>query len=175
MFTARFPRMNTGATRTPSAGHYRGSWATSPRRLVPQNPWTEMLRISYSAASGADVEGTSQELHAIHHALLELVLRASGAWSQPADNTGDPHPFDRLLTGLAVSISPGPTRAHVDEDYWLNIRGNPDCLKAFASFFDVPTNARQGWHVHHEYYDGNRWVAPDSEPLTISVRRPTGP
>jgi hypothetical protein len=131
-----------------------------------------MLRISYSKTSGTDVEGTREELQAVRYALLELARSNSGAWSEKADTGGNPHPFDAFLVELQVAIAYGPTRAHVNSSV-LSITGNSECLKALASFCDVPEDATLGWHVHHEYYDGNRWVATDSEPLTVSLRRPT--
>ncbi len=132
-----------------------------------------MLRISYSKKWEADVEGTLEELQAVRQALLSLASSDSGKWSVQGDTSGDPKPFDAFLRRLEIVIAEGPTRARVTDDEVLSIIGNAECLEALASFFDVPAGAKPGWHVHYEHYDGNKWVAPDSVPLIVSLRRPT--
>ena len=42
-------------------------------------------------------------------------------------------------------------------------------MKKFASFFLFYPNTRRGMHNHHEWFNGNEYVAPDSMPLVISV------
>jgi hypothetical protein len=69
-----------------------------------------------------------------------------------------------------VSVGAGPTRAAVLDADELRIDGDPSCLKSLASHFHPADDARDGWHAHYEYFEGNRWVSKESEPLVIALR-----
>lgn len=129
-----------------------------------------MIRIRQSEASALDIEGTLSELQELRRAILGLAEAGDGSLTIPGNTVGSPEPYDAWLRKVVVAVGVGPTRVAVHDDVNLHIVGNPDCLRSLASFFDVPADAEEGWHTHHEYYDGNQWVANDSEPLTVSLR-----
>ena len=131
-----------------------------------------MIRIRYSKKSGVDVEGTREELQGIRARILALTHSGTGSCVLDGIRTESPAPYESWLDRLVLGLGPGPARVVVSGDSELWITGDRESLGALASFFDAPDDAESGWHSHYEHYAGNRWVAEDSEPLCISLRRP---
>ncbi len=120
---------------------------------------------------GLDIEGSYEELQAIHAGILAVSSGESAACTFRGDVIGGPQPYARWISQFTVSAGTGPTRVAVSGTE-VRVDGDQECLRAFASFFDVPRDAQPGWHAHYEHYPGNRWVAADSEPTVVSLRRP---
>ncbi len=128
-----------------------------------------MIVIRHSDRSGLAINGSYEELHAIRVGILAVSSGESAVRTFSADASADPHPYQRSMSQLTVSRGPGPTRVAIDESE-VRVDGDAECLRAFASYFNVPRDATPGWHTHHEHYRGNRWVAADSEPLVVGLR-----
>jgi hypothetical protein len=116
-----------------------------------------------------DLSGPPAEL-----SRLAAALRALGPGEHRrfgADSAADPRPYDRLLAALEVVASSGPVRVGVAGDT-LSVSGSPDMLGRLATFLEFPEGAAAGTHRHHEWWDGNEYVAADSRPLVISAAEP---
>lgn len=92
---------------------------------------------------------------------------SSGFETQPSI---EPLPYDSALTKMVVAKGQSPTKVFLKDEEELHVEGSPDCLEAFASFFDFKPNVEKGVHSRYEYYEGNGWIAPDSIPLVTCVK-----
>jgi hypothetical protein len=90
----------------------------------------------------------------------ELTIRATCSAS--------PSPYDRCLAGLTVRATGGAARVSVVGDHVV-ATASPKFAEAFASFFRFVEDSPPGTHGHHEWFEGNESIAPDSRPLVISV------
>jgi hypothetical protein len=116
-----------------------------------------------------DLSGPPGELNQLAAALRTIAPGERRRFA--ADTRAHPRPYDRLLVGLEVVAAGGPARVGVAGDT-LVVSGSPDMLGRFASFLEFPDGAAAGTHRHHEWWDGNEYVAPDSRPLVISAAEP---
>lgn len=112
-----------------------------------------------------DVSGTPEELRAVAHALAGMKLGQSCEFA--TDTTADPAPYTRVLAAFRAVASGGPVRVSVTGDTLL-VTGSPEMLTRFASFFAFSDADRPGAHRHHEWWEGNEYIARDSRPLVIS-------
>ncbi|MBA4020659.1 MAG: hypothetical protein C0483_26160 [Pirellula sp.] len=120
-------------------------------------------------ATELDLCGTPVELRAVGRALAAL---GSGERCRfEADTHADPAPYTRVLVAFEAEASGGPVRLSVAGQV-LSASGSPDMLATFASFFEFSDDDRPGTHTHHEWWDGNDYIAADSRPLVISRAEP---
>ena len=129
-----------------------------------------MLEIRYSAPYELDISGTADELRAVRRDILGLVKSGGARISFEADSAIDPTPYESALSKLVIEKGQGPTLVSLKSDGEVHVAGSSYCLEAFASFFDFEPDTARGAHSHHEYYEGDEWIAPDSIPLVISVK-----
>ena len=131
-----------------------------------------MLEIRHSEREGIEVSGTVAELATVSQAVSALARAGGAQVSFEARRAYDPSPYDRLLTRLAIAVSPTPVKVSLAGAEEMRVEGTPESLEAFASYFDFEPDAAAGTHIHFEYHEseGNRWVAPGSMPLVVSVR-----
>lgn len=112
-----------------------------------------------------DVSGTPAELRAVADGLAGMTVGQSREFA--AATAADPAPYTRVLFALRVVASGGPVRVSVAEDMLL-ATGSPEMLARFASFFAFSDGDQRGTHQHHEWWEGNEYIAVDSRPLVIS-------
>jgi hypothetical protein len=129
-----------------------------------------MIEIRYSAPYDLDISGTVDELQLVRREILDLIQSDASQIAFDADNAIDPAPYNSALIKLIIRKGQSPTKVSLTNEKDIQVEGSPDCLEAFASFFDFELSVRKGAHSHHEYYEGNEWIAPDSIPLVISVK-----
>lgn len=111
------------------------------------------------------LSGTPTELRTVCQTIAAL---AHGQCCRfVADTQADPAPYARVLSAFEVAASGGPVRIRVAEDV-LIATGSPEMLARFASFFDFVDSDSPGTHTHHEWWEGNGYIAADSRPLVIS-------
>jgi hypothetical protein len=128
-----------------------------------------MIRISYTPPSDLEVSGTQGELQALK---AELEALAQGTKTQilvKADAKANSAPYDHILISFIGRVTAGPTRVSVTERT-LEVVGSKESFDGFASFFSFNDDNSTGAHSHHEYYEGNHYVHPQSIPLVISIR-----
>jgi len=119
-----------------------------------------------------DLSGSPTELRNIGRSLSAI---ADGEVREfDADAAADPSPYDRMLSGLRVVVCGKPVRLSVS-DSWLVAEGDAAGLRAFASWFDYPDDARFPAHGHFEWYPGHMFVAENSRPLVVSVAEQAQP
>ena len=113
-----------------------------------------------------EISGTPAELNTIADQIArlgpgeELSIRANGA--------AKPWPYNRCLAGLTVRATGGPAHVAVAGDHVV-ATASPAFARVFASFIRFEEDSPQGTHGHHEWFEGNESIAPDSRPLVISV------
>jgi hypothetical protein len=81
----------------------------------------------------------------------------------------DPSPYDRLLAGLKIRKTSGPTLLEEKEDY-LIASGSVENLDRFSSYFRFGKENRIGDHHHFDYFDGDQFIAPESRSAVVSLR-----
>lgn len=130
-----------------------------------------MLHIRFAPPRDLDVSGRPADLLATRDALSALADGSRTSVTAPAEATIDPAPYAVALGALRARVTEGPIRvAVVARD--LVVEGSPAAFDAFASFFEVAPDASPHDHHHHEYFEGNELVHPDSVPLVVRVREP---
>jgi hypothetical protein len=112
-----------------------------------------------------DVSGTPAELRAVADRLAGMTAGQSCEFA--ADVATGPAPYARVLAAFRVVASGGPVRVSVAGDTLL-ATGSPEMLARFASVFAFSEGGRPGTHRHHEWWEGNEYIAVDSRPLVIS-------
>jgi hypothetical protein len=129
-----------------------------------------MIEIRYSAPASLEISGSVGDLQLVRQETLRLVRSRVSQIVLDADASIDPAPYVSALSTLVIEKEDGPARVRVANREEIHVAGSPGCLEAFASFFDFHDDAESGAHSHHEYYDGNKWVAPDSIPLVVRLK-----
>ena len=112
-----------------------------------------------------ELSGTPAELRVVVQMLA--ALRPGQRCRFPADTGADPTPYTRVVAVFEVAASDGPVRVSVSGDKLLE-NGSPEMLSRFASFFSFSDTDLPGAHRHHEWWEGNEYVAPDSRPLIMT-------
>jgi hypothetical protein len=115
-----------------------------------------------------DLSGSPAELRGISIGLAGL--RPGERCKFTADVTGNPAPYDRLLDAFEAIASDGPVCVSVAGKTLLAI-GCPEMLAKLASFFWFSDSSLPGSHSHHEWWEGNEYIAKDSRPLVISLAK----
>jgi hypothetical protein len=116
----------------------------------------------YLAGSPGDLSNLALDLELGRLATVELAAR-------------QPHPDDLALRVIDLRDSDGPLRLEI-EDQTLVVSGDRaarDLLSKNVAFFvsdSSPTDP--GAHLHVEWYEGNEWIAEDSEPLVLAFDEP---
>ena len=131
-----------------------------------------MLEIRYSNQGEIEVSGMVEDLWAISQAMSDFVRGGGPQIVFEADPSCDPVPYDTILRRMVIARTESPVKVSLESAEEMRVEGSLESLEAFASFFDFELGAAAGNHAHFEYYEyeGNRWVAPGSIPLVISVR-----
>ena len=127
-----------------------------------------MIRIRYSPGE-YEVAGSPADLRSVAERLKSLALVGTEE-VLVCDDSFDPVPYSALLPRLKLIKKEGRDRVSASEEE-LTISGSSQGLHRFASFFEMPDDADDGWHEHHEFFPGNDFVATDSLRLVISVER----
>ena len=92
-----------------------------------------MIRIRCSGSPPEELElaGTQSELTELRDAILRFCNRKRPLLEVPVDQTSDPAPYERRLTGLRFVRSTGKLRIVVNEDRVL-ISGSLELLELLA-------------------------------------------
>ena len=114
-----------------------------------------------------DISGTPLELGALADRIERL--SAGESISVHADAAADPRPYQRSLAAFEARISDGPVRVALSGDRVV-VTASVPMMRTFASYFRFEPGSPRGTHAHHEWFDGNEYVARDSVPLIVSVR-----
>jgi hypothetical protein len=72
------------------------------------------------------------------------------------------------LVALEARVTDGPVRVSLAGDRVV-LTGCVPMMRTFASYFRFDEGAPRGTHCHHEWFEGNDYVARDSLPLVVSV------
>jgi hypothetical protein len=128
-----------------------------------------MLRIRFTQNEGCDISGRPIELRGVSERISQLAAAGQGSHSFSGDISASPKPYDRFLMQLIVRVTCGPVCAIVKGDA-LIVEAGAEFLVPFASFFNFSDDVASGYHHHHEYWEGNDYVSPNSVPLVISVQ-----
>jgi len=129
-----------------------------------------MIEIRYSSPNALDISGTVTELRALCREILAIVQSTATCIAFDADSSINPDPYLCALSKLLIMKHTGRTKVSVVGEKEVHIAGEPNCLEALSSFFDSEGPLETGVHSHHEYYEGNDWIDPDSIPLVVSVK-----
>lgn len=133
------------------------------------------MRIRYSPPSEIDPEGTPVEFRVLWKDLMDALNSGSVELTLDTETTFNPSPYQTALVRLYIHSVTGRIQVSVSEEGELTIAGPGDGLAAFAACLVTPDDVKDGYHRHFEYWDGHAFIAPDSLPLVISVRRPLTP
>ena len=121
------------------------------------------MRLVIRAAAGeADLSASSSALAHLAHSIREL--KTGQEYRCSADTAPDPRPYEHCLGGLRVVAGNGLVRVSVDGAL-LVIEGDKSNLERFTSFLALK---EPGAHSHYGYYEGNLYVARNSQPLVVS-------
>jgi hypothetical protein len=128
-----------------------------------------MIEIRYSE-NQLDISGTIDELNTVNRAVLEFRNSDAFCLTIEAASNFNPSPYDFVLSKIEIEKGETPTRVSVTNNQGVTVKGSPDNLEGFASFFHFEPDAASGTHAHYEYVEGNPWIATDSIPLVIGIK-----
>ena len=116
----------------------------------------------------ADISGTVGELLEVALTLNALVGSGEQSVVIPAQPC-NPAPYELSLSELTFTRRPGPTSVSADP-HRLTVSGPDQFLAGFASWFQFPQDAADGYHNHFEPLPDDPDHSPDSLALVVSVR-----
>ena len=129
-----------------------------------------MIAIRGTEGYGAEVSGGAAALAEVAFGIAALARQGGGSWTVAARGDAGAGPYAAAAHALVVAVGEGPARVRWRGDGVLEACGDPESLAVLASFFEVPPDASEGWHTHHEAYEGHAWIASDSLPLVVALR-----
>ena len=127
-----------------------------------------MFCIRFTKQEGCDITASPRELRLVGETITRLASFGGGSHSFSAEVSVSPKPYDQLLSFLTINVTTGPVCARVELDT-LSISAGPEFLIPFASFFNFDDETPSGHHVHHEYWEGNTYITPNSTPMVIGI------
>ena len=128
-----------------------------------------MIRIRCSGSPPEELElaGTQGELTLLRDAIVRFCKLKRPLLEVPVDQTLDPAPYERRLSGLRFVRSAGKLRIVVNEDRIL-ISGSLELLELFAE--KLPLEADRSPHrVQFNAFDGEGAVEPDSLGIVLTM------
>lgn len=129
-----------------------------------------MIEICYSKNGEIDVSGYWKELEQLRQQVLTFTKSNLKEVFIETNENIIQSPWDFAAKGLKIVRCGDAVRISISKDNVLLIEGSDENLEGFASFLYFDKNASSGFHSHYEYYDGNKWIEPDSIPLIISLK-----
>lgn len=132
-----------------------------------------MIKIVYSRNKNGIVTeclitGSVKELREVKTAIMTLRKSENTEVVIEADKNFSPD--EQALGRIIIKKNDSPlTRASFENSHELWITGNNNSLFSVASFFSFKKSTPSGHHTHHEYWEGNEYIASDSVPLVIMV------
>jgi len=136
------------------------------------NTEVTMIEIRYTPPNEISIVGTVQELQAVQAGILHIATMSGSTlpYRVTARTAGSPAPYTHWLAELIVTLSAGAIKVSVIDTSSLMISGAADKLDVFASFWSFAPDAVPHTHTHHEYFEGNSCIEPDSLPVVIEVK-----
>ncbi len=128
------------------------------------------MQIRYTAPNEVDISGTVEDLQTVKQLLLDVATSDSTFYEVEAETDFDPSPYASSLRRMVVIKSQGPVKATIICDEYIQVEASGEKMEVFSSFFDFEPNTPSGHHCHHEYYEEDQYIAPDSVPLVISIK-----
>jgi len=104
----------------------------------------------------------------LHTALQTFLASSSLELLLPAEQSGDPAPYEAFLPGIRVRKTSGPIVLRRLADGWLDLAGSTEHLLRYASFFWFPPGEDSGHH-HPEHSRVPGYMSPSSMSLIIEA------
>jgi len=125
------------------------------------------IRCSGNPPEELELAGTKSELTLLRDAILRFCKLKRPLLEVPVDQTLDPAPYDRRLSGLRFVRSAGKLRIVVNEDRIL-VSGSLELLELFAE--NLPLEAeRSPTRVQFNAFEGEGSVEPDSLGIVLTL------
>jgi hypothetical protein len=120
----------------------------------------------HDATRETALSGTAAELSALAASMRD------GSVSITLDVAGDPAPYSRMLSSLAVARTDGPVVIERREAV-LHIRGGAAQLDVLAANIQdfAAEEGDAGSHLHIEYFPGHGYLDETSEALVVQFLR----
>jgi hypothetical protein len=115
----------------------------------------------------AEIRGTADDLYKVRMAIISLLSTNETSASVIATPC-DPTPYLRTLSEFIIQRASGPTLISVAQTAIL-VTGCDDSLDRFSSWFNIPPDARIGYHSHFEPLPEDAFHSSESIPLIIAL------
>ena len=125
------------------------------------------LRCSGNPPDDLDLSGTKSDLTELRDVILRFCKRKRPLLEVPVDQTLDPAPYERRLSGLRFVRSAGKLRIVVNEDRIL-ISGTLELLELFADKLPLEAD-RSPQRVQFNAFEGEGAVEPDSLGIVLTL------
>jgi hypothetical protein len=109
-----------------------------------------------------------ESLVRLHGILRSFLALPSVEIEGPAEQTGNPAPYEALLPGLRVRKSTWPIVLRQMSDGWLKLEGSAENLLRYVSYFYFRPEQESGHH-HPENCHVPGYLARDSMKLIIEA------
>ena len=125
------------------------------------------IRCSGNPPDELELSGSKSDLAELRDTLFRFCKRKRPLLEVLVDQTLDPAPYERRLSGLRFVRSAGKLRIVVNEDRIL-ISGTLEVLELFAQ--NLPCDVGQTpHHVHFDAFDREGHVEPDSLGIVLTL------
>jgi len=127
-----------------------------------------MTKIVYTPPDELYISGSISEIAKIRTKLLSLSDGTVNEIIVEAETDFDPSPYKKALNIIKGNVTGGPIKISVVNDVVI-VEGSKESFDTFSSYFDFDVNDKSGSHRHHEYFEGDSYVLPNSVPMVIGI------
>ena len=118
-----------------------------------------------------DISGSTADLCSVRERVLAFLPSSEETLvMSDVEREFDPRPYAQGIGAFEIRKTSGPARVSTDGASVVRVEGAPENIEQFMSWFDVPRDARSGWHRHYDCLDGSPYVAKDCLDVIIGVR-----
>lgn len=121
--------------------------------------------------SELELSGSPEELRAFGNAIRAFVNSGGDRGTLGLELLSNPAPYARSIETIALAIAEGPVRISVLQDGHVSVSGSRKSLETLAAWFDWGDDSPDGHHAHYEGWPGNEYVAEESVPMVVMVKR----
>jgi hypothetical protein len=138
--------------------------------MIPQAERERLSLVArYDRRGGVEVAGRPDDLRRLSDLLLSEDGKA--AFDLTVPRAEDAAPYDGFLSSMSVETADQKARITRRGDS-VRVVGSRVALTSLARSIEfIASNGdTKSAHIHVEFYEGHRFLEPDSEPLTVALR-----
>jgi len=126
------------------------------------------MRIFHSKGTDPMLLGSRAQLSRLHDTIQVFLSSSSVALELPAEQDGEPAPYEAFLSGLRIRKTTGPIVLSQLASGWLVLEGSVENLGRYTSYFYFRPEQESGHH-HPENCNVPGYISQSSMNLIIEA------